>query len=188
MRIIQDTVLGATEWVQFRSRRYQDRDGGERDWSFVSRRDARRAVVVVPVTEATGSLVLIRQFRVPLGRDVVEFPAGLIDDGETPEQAAVRELAEETGYQGRIISVGPPQCTSPGLCDELVHLARAVVGEEPAAGQVLDHSERIEVLKVAPGDFTRFLRATEEAGTVCDARVTLYLEGRLATEVFNPPA
>lgn len=49
-------------------------------------------------------LLLEKQFRPPAGKLVVEFPAGLVDEGETVEEAALRELREETGYVGEVIS------------------------------------------------------------------------------------
>ena len=58
------------------------------------------AVMVVPIT-GDGRLVMERQHRHPMGRVMLEFPAGKIDPGETPFACAVRELAEETGYRAR---------------------------------------------------------------------------------------
>ena len=58
------------------------------------------AVMVVPILD-DGRLVVERQFRYPLGRVVLEFPAGKLDAGESPLDCAVRELAEETGYRAR---------------------------------------------------------------------------------------
>jgi len=51
--------------------------------------------------------VLVKQFRPPISQVVVEIPAGLIDDGETVEQAAIRELKEETGYVGQLLETSP---------------------------------------------------------------------------------
>jgi ADP-ribose pyrophosphatase len=58
------------------------------------------AVMVVPVLD-DGRLVMERQYRYPMGRVMLEFPAGKIDDGETPFACGVRELEEETGYRAR---------------------------------------------------------------------------------------
>lgn len=70
-------------------------DGYEVDWYYT---DTPPSVLVVPVTEA-GNLVMVRQYRHNLKRHVLEFPAGIVDDGEGVEEAALRELLEETGYR-----------------------------------------------------------------------------------------
>ena len=59
--------------------------------------------------------MVILQYRPPVEATCVEFPAGLIDDGETPEQAAVRELKEETGYEGKVRAVSPMLSNQPGM-------------------------------------------------------------------------
>ena len=59
--------------------------------------------------------MIILQYRPPVEAMCVEFPAGLIDEGETPEQAAVRELKEETGYEGKVSEVSPTLSNQPGL-------------------------------------------------------------------------
>jgi len=59
--------------------------------------------------------MIILQYRPPVEAICVEFPAGLIDEGETPEQAAVRELKEETGYEGKVRDVSCTLANQPGL-------------------------------------------------------------------------
>jgi len=59
--------------------------------------------------------MVILQYRPPVDAVCVEFPAGLIDEGETPEQAAVRELKEETGYEGKVRDVSPSLSNQPGM-------------------------------------------------------------------------
>lgn len=59
--------------------------------------------------------MIVLQYRPPVDAACVEFPAGLIDDGETPEQAAVRELKEETGYEGKVCGSSPTLSCQPGM-------------------------------------------------------------------------
>lgn len=59
--------------------------------------------------------MIILQYRPPVEATCVEFPAGLIDEGETPEQAAVRELREETGYEGKVCATSPVLSAQPGM-------------------------------------------------------------------------
>lgn len=73
--------------------------------------------------ESPDHIVMIKQYRYPLGRKIMELPAGLIDAGETPEEAAVRELKEETGMDLIVYSGGSPLLRRPffsaqGLTDE----------------------------------------------------------------------
>lgn len=105
------------------------------------------AVVVIPILD-DGKLVLERQFRYPLGRVMLEFPAGKIDPGELVENTARRELLEETGLvarQWRHLGVLHP-CV--GYSDERIEifLAREMVQQ---GGQNLDRGEFIDVLKLS---------------------------------------
>ncbi len=78
------------------------------------------AVAVVPVLP-NGDIVMVRQFRYPISKDILEIPAGKLDCGEQPEACALRELEEETGYTGTIRKLIAIH-TTPGFSDELIHL------------------------------------------------------------------
>lgn len=80
--------------------------------------------VAVLVRDDAGRVLLVRQLRYPLGRSTLELPAGLIDPGETPAQAAARELAEEAGLAGTLREIAAAY-VSPGFTDERVHLYEA---------------------------------------------------------------
>ena len=78
------------------------------------------AVVVLPI-DRSGRALLVRQYRYPIGRDLLEAPAGGIDPGESPEQAAQRELQEEIGFRaGRMDGLGT-FWTAPGFCTEYMY-------------------------------------------------------------------
>ena len=84
----------------------------------------RGSVAALPVLD-DGRVVLIRQYRYAVDERVWEIPAGRIDPGETPEEGARRELEEEIGYTAAALE---PLCTfytTPGFCDERMHLFRA---------------------------------------------------------------
>jgi 8-oxo-dGTP pyrophosphatase MutT (NUDIX family) len=77
------------------------------------------AVVMVPVDDRTGEVVFVRQYRAPLGTELLEVPAGKRDvEGEPPEVTAARELAEETGMEAGRLELMGRFFNSPGFSDE----------------------------------------------------------------------
>jgi 8-oxo-dGTP pyrophosphatase MutT (NUDIX family) len=108
----------------------------------IARRDMvahRGGVGVVPVHE--GNVLLVRQFRLAAGREMLEIPAGLREPGEDPATTAARELAEELGYAaGRLIPLAVYH-TSPGFTDEQTHIFLAL-DLQPALG-TQDWDERL---------------------------------------------
>lgn len=79
------------------------------------------AVAVVPITQE-GNIVLVRQYRYPVGKVLLEVPAGKLDKGEEPDICALRELEEETGYVAKSIKKIASIYTTPGFTDEVIHL------------------------------------------------------------------
>ncbi len=175
MKIISNQTLHSDNWITVLKRGYLDKAGKEKSWTYIERSNGQRAAVIVAVTRETGSLILISQFRVPFGREIIEFPAGLIDPGETAAQAAERELLEETGYRGRVVEAGPPISTSCGLTTELIHLVYMEVDEEPAAEPQLESSEKIKVLKLKSEEFSALFTKSKTGEILLDAKVYVYL-------------
>jgi ADP-ribose pyrophosphatase len=107
------------------------------------------AVMVVPILD-DGRLVVERQFRYPLGRVLLEFPAGKIDAGEMPFHTAVRELAEETGYRAREWAHAGQLHNAAAYSDEFIDIwfARGLeLGERS-----LDHGEFIDLLPLSEAE------------------------------------
>jgi len=147
-------------------------------WEYVSRSRGIRAAVILAV-DASDHVILVEQYRVPLGRRCIELPAGLIGDddgaeGEEPIAAAARELEEETGYRaGRMETVGE-FWSSPGMVSESFTLVRAhdlvKVGEGGGT-----ESEDITVHRVPLADIAEVIARWREAGLAIDVRLLMLL-------------
>ena len=128
------------------------------------------AVAIVAV-DAAGRVVLVRQHRAAVDAEVLELPAGIIDEGESPEEAARRELAEETGLHGGRWSELRLVHPSPGFLDEPVTLFLA---EELEDGeQDTDPNEEVEVVRLAPDELERELARLTDLKAI--AGLLLYL-------------
>lgn len=99
------------------------------------------ASLVLPFVK--DKIVLIRQYRGVIGRNIWEFPAGVLEPDETPLSCARREVLEETGYEvSKIKKIGKIY-TSPGFTDEVIHIFRAECGKK--AGSRLEEDEFISI-------------------------------------------
>jgi len=180
MKILSTELLASTSWLRFVERRYLDRDGRESAWTYVERTGKRPAVLIIARTEKTGRVVLIRQYRVPLDCYALEFPAGLPDEGEDITETARRELLEESGFDGRIISISPVLCSSPGLTNETVSIVTMEVPEEPARAPAPDASEEIEVLVLSMDELGALIEgATSGMSGASGVSAGLIIDSRL---------
>ncbi len=126
---------------------YKDRFDTEKTWIYATRGNVVRpdAVAVVPFHIRENKLVLIREFRVPLGEFQYEFPAGLVDEGEDVKTAGKRELFEETGLKTtRVLKQSPPIFSSSGMTDESICLLYVECEGTPGT----DHNETSEEIEV----------------------------------------
>lgn len=123
-------------------------------------------VAAVPVLE-DGRILLIRQFRYPLGKFIYELPAGKLDSGQSPRDTMARELEEEIGRSAGSLTHECTFYTSPGFCNEAIHLFVAR-GLTPT-GQRLEEGEHITV---EPRTLARCLRMIE-TGEIEDAKTIL---------------
>lgn len=81
--------------------------------------------VVIPIKD-DGKIILVKQFRYPLQKTLIELPAGKLDKNEDPLTCAVRELGEETGYKSKEFTKLGTIYTAPGYCTEILHIYKAV--------------------------------------------------------------
>ena len=173
-------VLGEGRFLLLRELEY-DNGTGPRLWEACDRRGTGSAVFIYARVQPDDEIVLVRQFRPPANRLMLEFPAGLIDPGETPEATAVRELYEETGYRGKVVGSARPGWSSPGLTGETITMVRMEIDGDAFRGQTVvphpDENERIEVFRVKRADLADFIARQEAGGIGIDTKLYTYLAG-----------
>ena len=144
-------------------------------WEYVTRPKGVRAAVIIAIDR--GCVILVEQYRVPLGSMSLELPAGLIGDeheAEDPLAAAARELEEETGYRaGRLEDCGA-YFSSPGLLGESFTLVRARDIERIGPGGGVE-GENITVHRVPFAEISAFVAAKRAEGCGIDVRVLMLL-------------
>ena len=117
-------------------------DGSKGYYAWTKTHSGRGAVMTVPVTTSERNL-LIKVFRYPVKDYLWEFPAGLIDEGETPVIAAVRELREETGIQSQLVEMLGSQTPVAGLIGDKFYTVLTVIPEIEISALDLQAEESI---------------------------------------------
>ncbi|MDA1027063.1 MAG: NUDIX hydrolase [Planctomycetota bacterium] len=150
--------------------RFVQRDG----WEFVTRSNASGVVAIIALTD-DDELVLVEQHRPPLGRTVIEIPAGLVGDdaektGEADLEAARREFLEETGYTAEGWRSLITCASSAGLTDECIHFFRADGLTKAAEGGGVD-GEGIRVVLVPRSRIHAWIQERVRDGLAVDAKV-----------------
>ncbi len=144
-------------------------------WEYVARTDGTRAVVVI--AEHDGKIILVEQYRVPVGARCLELPAGLVGDEDknaTVEGTAVKELEEEAGFTADRFEVLGEFHSSPGMVAESFTLVRAHGVRKVGDGGGTEH-EDITVHLVARDDIPAFVEQRRKAGCAIDVKLLLFV-------------
>lgn len=140
-----------------------------RDWEAFERINCDGVIGIVPFTD-NDEVILIRQFRPPINGFVIELPAGLVDPGESFEQAVRRELVEETGYEAgdvQFLAEGP---MSSGASSEILSVYVATGLRYVGIGQ-RDETEDIEVILVQFSNVAAKLEELRQSGNHIDLKI-----------------
>lgn len=144
-------------------------------WEYVARARGIQAAVILAVED--GHVLLVEQFRMPLGQRCLELPAGLVGDeeaGESVEASAARELEEETGYRASVIAPLGVFYSSPGMVSEGFTLVRATGLQRVGDGG--GHPEEdITVLRVPLANLADLVAAKRAGGVAIDVKLLLLL-------------
>jgi ADP-ribose pyrophosphatase len=144
-------------------------------WEFVSRTGSTNAVVII--AEHEGKVILIEQFRVPVGGRCLELPAGLVGDEDeyaTVEDTAVKELEEETGFTCERVERLGDFHSSPGMVAESFTLVRAHGVRKVGEGGGTEHEE-IDVFLVPRAEIPAFVASRREQGVAVDVKLLNFL-------------
>lgn len=147
----------SSKWISLKQAKFTDKNGDEGMWDYVERANNSKAVTIICRSDK-GRYLLIKQPRIPINTYEIAFPAGLIDIGETIEQAALRELKEETGYTGSIKEISPYTPKSAGITNELTSIVFCQTSEDHGGRQELDGTEEIQFFWLDPFNFYSYIK------------------------------
>lgn len=179
---ISRKTVATGKFIKYQEIIWEDADGVRRPWEVVERIIGADAVLIIPWLQPSNRLILVRQYRPPAGGYVLEFPAGLIDPGESPEIAAKRELIEEAGFKGEVVSIIPPSYNTPGLSGETVYNVYMNVPDGQIPLPEPDDGEHIELQIVARSDIETFVQDEISEGNAFDSKLLSYLMGIISAE------
>jgi len=146
---------------------YYEKEGQPITWETVERINEYGVIVMVVQLLPSRRLLLLQQFRPLINNYIIGFPAGLAESSDI-EKEALRELLEETGYQGRVKQISPPLKSNAALINDTVYIVNIEIDEtlpdnqHPA--QCLEPSEEIEVMLVEENHIQEFLMEKHRAG------------------------
>lgn len=205
-------MIRDARWTTLVLTTYKDPLGKERTWEHAERSTRPKdspvdgVGIVAILQKASGpELLLQKQFRPPIDKVVIEVPAGLVDEGESAAESAVRELREETGYVGVAAEVSPVMfngkhrsmrsqkrsdsghvlylliCPDPGFCNTNLNVVHVNVDMSLPENQnlkpELEENEFIEVFSTPLKDLYAECKRLEKEGYAIDARVGTLAEG-----------
>lgn len=183
MKIIDSTVVNKSRFMTVVAVDYEDQKGSLKKWHMVTRKqtpkcisgDIQRpdAAIIVPYHPQEKKLVVIREFRVPVGGYQYGFPAGLLDPTEDLATAAGRELYEETGLElVRVCRHSPAIFSSAGITDEAISMVFAEVTGSPDTR----HNEDSEDITVFMMDRDAVRGLLQREGIAFGARAWLVMD------------
>ena len=176
--VLEEQLLYQGRWSNLVEFSYEDEKKQIRKWEGLHRKNNAEAVIIIAKMEPSERYIIIRQFRPPTNSYLLEFPAGLVDNGETRDQTAIRELSEETGYIGEVERISPRLYSSPGILSEAVSFAHMQVNENLPRNQrpkaQNEPGEFITVFKKSVDEISEFFSQEISQGVKFDAKLYSY--------------
>lgn len=196
-KILKKSALSLDEakWTTLKKIDWQDPEGKRRVWESAERvtnkSSTTGAVGIIALLKSPGTktrIILEKQFRPPLDAMCIEVPAGLMDEGESPETTAERELKEETGYVGKSVKTSYCLFNDPGFTNTTTYLVYVDVNlEDPANKDLkpnLEAGEFIEIFTPEVGTLDETLQQLEREGYAIDGRLGAFAAGIASVSLF----
>ena len=176
--VIEEQLLYQGRWSNLVEFIYEDEKKQIRKWEGLHRKNNAEAVIIIAKMKPSERYIIIRQFRPPTNSYLLEFPAGLVDRGETRDQTAIRELSEETGYVREVEKISPRLYSSPGMLSEAVSFVHLQVDENLPENQrptaQNEPGEFITVFKKSVDEISEFFSQEISHGVKFDAKLYSY--------------
>ncbi|KAL1730063.1 NUDIX hydrolase domain-like protein [Schizophyllum commune] len=185
----EEMNVSEAKWITLKKLNWMDAEGKKRVWECAERRTRKGsgidAVSIFALLRSKKnafplSTVIIEQYRPPIDKFIIELPAGLIDENETAEQAALRELEEETGYKGDQVTLSSPVIVAdPGMTNANMKLCVVSVDveDDTVPEPKLDPGEFIVKRVVELSKLMDELDEYDKKGFVVDARLYHFASG-----------
>lgn len=167
MKKVQEEILHQGKWLALKETTYISKNGDEVKWESIERTNTNKSVVIISKLVPSNRYIFIKQYRPAIDNYIIGFPAGLVE-GENLEEAALRELKEETGYTGKVKGVSPIINSNAALLTDTVRVVSVEINENDKENlnpkQQLEVEEEIEVILVSRDDVKSFLLKEQESG------------------------
>uniref|UniRef100_T1JA82 Nudix hydrolase domain-containing protein n=1 Tax=Strigamia maritima TaxID=126957 RepID=T1JA82_STRMM len=156
-KCLKTEVIGTGNWLELGKITYENSKGKERTWESFNRitrpktsdTDSVSILAILKRTLRRDCYILVSKFRPPVNAFTIELPSGLIKEGETPANAALRQFQVETGYVGIVKFVGPPLAVDPGLSNTTMRIVTVEIDGDNAANLRQEkRSEDQDIIKV----------------------------------------
>ncbi|GBL78810.1 ADP-sugar pyrophosphatase [Araneus ventricosus] len=187
---LSEEVLATAEFVSLEKYSYKDHNGIERTWEIATRvtkpepgnPDCVGSLAVLRRLLKYDCLILVKQYRPALKKYTLELPAGVVEKHEKPDETAIRELKEETGYIcSGVKHISPLTALDPGLSNSTMKVVTLEVNGDVVENhhpKQCDHDcNIIEVLHIPVDELLTRLNEYSEQGIIIDSRVYCFAIG-----------